>query len=111
EAERKVLARFAFEALAELAARHELRLLATTSEGRRVDADSHLDRRLLDVNARKRAAFPAGREVDDRVADVDFFDAGDGDDFARRRFRNRRALQALERREHLDRALDDAAVL
>jgi hypothetical protein len=55
--------------------------------------------------------LPARVEVDDRVADVDVLDAGDGDDLARRRLCDRRALQPLERREHLDGPLSDAPSL
>ena len=75
DADGEVLPRLALEALAEVAAGEELRRLALAGERRRVDADAHLDRRLLDEDARQRARLPAGVQVDDRVADVDVLDA------------------------------------
>src|SRR5690606_25996978 len=76
ELEREVLACLADETFTELAAREELRLLALARQRRRVHADAHLDRRLLDDDAGERAPLPALGEVGDRVADVDVVDPG-----------------------------------
>ena len=67
----EVLSGFAKEAVAQVTAGQIFGLLALAGERRRVDADTHLDRRLLDVNTREASLLPARGRLDDRVADVD----------------------------------------
>ena len=107
----EVSLRLALEALAELTARQVLGSLALSRKRRRVDADAHLDGRLLDHDAGKGARLEAHARVDDGVPHVDFVDARDGDELSGLRFLGGCALQTLERREHLDCALDELAVL
>ncbi len=78
----QVLPRFALEALAQLAAGQVLRRLALPAKGEVLTPILHLDRRLFDADARQRFGLLGDG---DGVADVDVFDAGDGDDLAGRR--------------------------
>ena len=80
----------ALEPFLDLAAGHP-RALAS-GEGRCVDAERHADRRLFHRDDRECARIV---HICNRFADVDFRDAGQGDDLTRGRLRNLQALQAL----------------
>ena len=95
------------EPLFQVPAREKLRLLALACERRRIDADPHLDGRLLHDDAREHVLH---LEIADRVADRDRVHARDGHDLPRGRRVAGRAPEALERVEHLHVGLRRRAV-
>ena len=97
--ERHVVEHLPLEALAHLAGRHELALLA--EERRGVRLERHADRGLVDDEARQRLDVLRHAQ---RVGDLRGGNAGEGDDVARRRLFDLDAVEA-EEAEHLADAL------
>ena len=95
DAQRDVALELAIQAIADLAAGHELAFAA--GERRGVDLEIHHERRLVDID--RRQAFRRDG-IADREADRHVFDAGHGDDVARAGFGNGRTLETAER-QHL----------
>jgi hypothetical protein len=99
-AQRDVRLQLAVEPVADLPAGDELAF--ATGERRRVDAEVHRQRRLVDLEHRQRRG-PLG--VGDRLADADVLDAVDEDDVARPRLVGLLPLEAFELQHWLMRAL------
>ena len=78
-AQRDVALQFAHQAIANLAAGHELAFASRERGG--VDLEGHRERRFIDFD-RRQALRILG--IAEREADVDLLDAGDGDDVAGR---------------------------
>ena len=90
-AQRDVAHHFALQALAQLAAGHELAF--APGERRGVDLEIHGQRRLVDFQQRQRFGMLG---IGDGDADADFLDAVDEHDVAGQRFIGHHALEALE---------------